>query len=403
LIFTTQGVTSRYIEDWNKDPEPFTFARTRCHIERIFIASAPWQHWLFHIYDVYRWEDPYETFRWLVLFLVLWHKSQAISFVFGYTIFITLRKRLTPASAASFREAASKVHQRSQAAQKLDKILASSGPLEVLSTLQADYGPFLQLQLNDIANLLEVLNNFSEWHAPRASLFTLILLSVIFVITAMGDAALCMRAVTFGAGVLFFFAFPVASRYPKYRYLVSPLKWLFWEVPTHAEWALAELRMEAQTNRERLISTKVMQEPAAWEERSGDISNDDGDAESFMSARSYGWTPLDGSEQIATYRCRQGIRRGTLVISPNGVNFETRRGQVLWRKEWKDLLEVRKEKDQGPTRLVETSSLALVFVFSSVDKEMQENEVRLSEMGRRRDEAFNATLGFSGLKWQWCG
>lgn len=32
--------------------------------------------------------------------------------------------------------------------------------------------------------------------------------------------------------IMFFGTFPLASRMPQYRHLVSPLTWLFWKIPT---------------------------------------------------------------------------------------------------------------------------------------------------------------------------
>ena len=44
-----------------------------------------------------------------------------------------------------------------------------------------------------------------------------------------------MKIVWFVVGGAFFFCWPIASRYPKYRYLVSPIKWVLWDIPTDGE------------------------------------------------------------------------------------------------------------------------------------------------------------------------
>ena len=41
-----------------------------------------------------------------------------------------------------------------------------------------------------------------------------------------------VKIIEFFAGVMFFGLFPIASNYPQYRLLASPMKWLFWKVPT---------------------------------------------------------------------------------------------------------------------------------------------------------------------------
>lgn len=45
----------------------------------------------------------------------------------------------------------------------------------------------------------------------------------------------CMKVFWFVAGCGFFGSWPISSRYPKYRLLVSPCKWLLWDIPTHGK------------------------------------------------------------------------------------------------------------------------------------------------------------------------
>lgn len=398
----TQNFTSQYIEDWNERPEPLSKDRLLCHIERIFIASAPWQQWLVHIRDVYRWKDPHETFHWLILYAILWHTSHVVGFLFGYMIFGTAKKYIFPSTVDEIRDAITRQRSRSLAALRFDQVLSKSSPQALLSSLESDLGPCIQLQLGDLANLLEVVNNFTEWHAPRATFFTLFFFSSCSIITLFGDMELCMRIVFFILGILFFFSFPVSSYYPKYRYLVSPFKWAFWDVPTHAEWVFAELRLEAQNNRERLISAKIDAEPEPEWKDDGDVDTGS-DADSFVSAASYGASPLSGDEHIASFRCRFGRHNGKMHISPPGLRYESIRGKILWQKEWKDLVEVRKIKERGVARLMGGLSQGVELVFLPESTDEEDMVMRLDDMGKRRDEAFSTILGFSGLKWQWYG
>jgi len=325
-------------------------------------------------------------------------------------ILSTLKNYFIPTTVSSLRAATEQAQSRTIAAQKLNQLLSHSGPAAVLSTLESDLGPRVQIQLCDIANMLEVFNTFAEWHAPRATMLTLIFFTSVFLIAAVGDRVLCVRLVFFVIGALFFGAWPVSSHYPKYRYLVSPVKWAFWGVPTHAEWAFAELRLEAQTNRERLISRKLDEDEEGEGEGEGGGDSDYGSEASFVSARSFGASPLDGSENIAMYSCHQAHHRGNLVISPDGVRFEGHdRRRIHWTKQWKDLVEIGKVGDGSGSRLVGAQGLKVVFLPTSAEegdmrmgKEVEET-VELTRMGRRRDEAFGAMVGFSGLKWQWCG
>lgn len=71
---------------------------------------------------------------------------------------------------------------------------------------------------------------------------TLVLMTFGAIAIAVTPAWLMSRLVTFGLGAAFFGLFPIASRYPDYRLLASPVRWLFWKIPTHAEWAVQSLQ-----------------------------------------------------------------------------------------------------------------------------------------------------------------
>lgn len=71
---------------------------------------------------------------------------------------------------------------------------------------------------------------------------TLVIMTVMALALAVTPAWLMLRLVTFGMGAAFFGLFPIASRYPDYRLLASPVRWLFWKIPTHAEWAVQSLQ-----------------------------------------------------------------------------------------------------------------------------------------------------------------
>lgn len=75
-------------------------------------------------------------------------------------------------------------------------------------------------------------SSFHDWIYPRKTVATLIFLAACLLIGVLTDMAFCMKVGTFIAGGAFFLCWPIASRYPKYRYLVSPFKWVLWDIPT---------------------------------------------------------------------------------------------------------------------------------------------------------------------------
>jgi len=317
----------------------------------------------------------------------------------------TLKNCIVPTTVSSLRAAVAKAQSRTIDARKLDRLLAHPGPAGALSALGPDLGPSAQLQLSDVADMLEVFENFAEWHAPRATLLALVFLSSVFLVAAVCDRELCVRLVFLLAGALFFGAWPIASRYPRYRHLVSPVKWAFWGVPTHIEWAFAELR----TNRERLISRRLDGEE---EDHGGGKENSGSNEASARPA---------GAENITAYSCYYANHYGSLVVSPGGVRFEGGGGwhterRVLWDKRWKDLVEIAKIGEGSTSKRVGgAQGLKMVFLPAPAAPaagfgaggmgmgEEAEEPVVLARMGRRRDEAFSAVVEFSGQNWQWCG
>ena len=52
-------------------------------------------------------------------------------------------------------------------------------------------------------------------------------------IALLTDMEFCMKIVWFIVINVFFLCWPIASRYPRYRYLVSPFRWAFWDIPSY--------------------------------------------------------------------------------------------------------------------------------------------------------------------------
>ena len=50
-------------------------------MERLVMASAPWQAWAMRVRSVYRWERPMVTGKWLLIYLVLWYTEHTMGFL----------------------------------------------------------------------------------------------------------------------------------------------------------------------------------------------------------------------------------------------------------------------------------------------------------------------------------
>lgn len=228
-----------------------------------------------------------------------------------------------------------------------------------------------------------------------------------------------MKIVWFIVGGAFFLCWPVSSHYPKYRYLVSPFKWVLWDIPTNAEWSFIYLRRQAQITRERIIERKVEEDhfrelanPAVKytgrvtrvpkikikgsdsgdEDDNDEVDDGDDDDEGWYSACST--TSVLEASDIRSFRCQSHKVIGRLVIYSKGVRFvRSLPKKELWRRNFLELAEMRKVEGSKMSKLVSSSPDQLEI------KCIDGSKMHFGGM-KERDEAFNTILGFSGLQWQ---
>lgn len=417
VVWYTQDFSAQYIEPSNS--LPFDADTLRHHAERIAVASAPWQSWLMNVRSVYRWEEPHVTGKWFALFLFLWYTNHVVNFLYAYIIYAVLRNRYYPTSVKSLEAAQRRAQDNNGKASKIGELIDKHGNEDWLEPLAKELGPYVQLQLNDIANLLEVLHHFYGWAAPRTTGATLVFFFACLLISFFADMAFCMKIFWFVSGGTFFLCWPVASLYPRYRMLVSPIKWVFWGVPTNAEWSFMYLRREAQGKREELIKRKVEREftnkdgsvkletyagrftpvpiitgedqdhhPLPLEE--DDLSSD---GESYHTVDSA--TSVCDGETLLTFRCTFKRYPGRFGISSSSISFTSwlKQGES-WTRSFLSLVEMRKHDGSNFKRVpVSRSTDVLELTFTDG------TSVLLKSM-KERDECFNAIIGFSGMQFQ---
>ncbi|KAL8674867.1 MAG: hypothetical protein Q9168_000753 [Polycauliona sp. 1 TL-2023] len=215
--------------------------------------------------------------------------------------------------------------------------------------------------------------------------------------------AYSMKIASFILGGAFFFCWPIASRYPKYRYLVSPFKWAFWDIPTDAERAFRYLRNHAQIARESLIERETdrvhhfeQDSKHASQPIAPDITVDGIDSEQDEDWHSVDSTTsiLDGMDFVS-YRAFSEGDVGRLIVYSGGVRFVRSWGRKeLWRRSFLELVEMRKKDGSSGSKVSMFSSL------QSLEIKFLDSSKVLVEGMRERDAAFSTILGLSGLMWQ---
>ncbi|KAI4242910.1 MAG: hypothetical protein L6R40_003783 [Gallowayella cf. fulva] len=160
LLYHTQDFSGQYIDDF--DELPFDIGSLQLQVERLAIASAPWQAFFMDMRSVYRWEDPWNTAKWLAVYICLWYTQYLMGFVYGYIIYIVIKNRFFPSSVEALRNSMHRTHHERGQACNFGELVDKYGRKHWLEPLLDELGPFMQLQLNDMANMLEYLRRNAQ-------------------------------------------------------------------------------------------------------------------------------------------------------------------------------------------------------------------------------------------------
>ena len=299
---------------------------------------------------------------------------------------------------------------------KVAELMDKHGSKDWLGPLLEDLGPFIQVQVVDFANFLEVCSNFYDFRSPRTTIYSLCFFATLLLLSAVGDAEFTMKVFWFIVGFTFFVCWPVSSLYPRYRLLVSIFKWTFWDVPTHAEWCFQYLQERAAIARDALLSADDDNHYVRTGEDPGpeDILDDRSDSDaSFESAHSIVW---ENKKDILSFGCTYLHTPGRFIISSASIRFQSSVGAILpyesFDKPYAELVEISKRQTKSsilsPLAKVTTGMDKLELKFRGENsgagmgdiREKDSAKVVLLENMRGRDKAFNAIIGFSGLRWQ---
>ncbi|ESZ90497.1 hypothetical protein SBOR_9127 [Sclerotinia borealis F-4128] len=421
LLHESHSFTAQYIDDFEE--LPFNIDTLRRDIERIIIVSAPLQEVMLDIRRIYRWEDQWRTSKWLISYLLLWYSSYMMSFLYAYIVYKTAKNYYYPSSVDTLREEFSRSFDEGSAL-KAGELMDKHGEKDWLGPLLEQLGPFLQLQIADLANLLEVYDSFFYFRRPQNTLFSLSMFVAVFLISACTSIQFTMRMLWFGVGLVFFGCWPISSLYPRYRLLVSPLKWAFWDIPTYPEWALQYLQdrgssalreINSQLSKNfngRIGSAEVVVATAEHDTDSPRIEKH------VQTVTVSSENMHEGHKDILSFGCTYHNIPGHLIVSTDTIRFEAAAPNILPResfhKPYSELIEMSKEQTDS-VLLASLASLAKVTTGKDKlelrfrgeeglylhDARQNGHMVVLLENMRQRDKAFNSIIAFSsGVRWQ---
>jgi hypothetical protein len=257
----------------------------------------------------------------------------------------------------------------------------------------------------------DVLISFYEWRVPSRTGFTVGLLGASLPILMFIPVHLIIRATTLGLGITFFLLFPISSRFPEYRLLASPVKWLFWKIPTHAEWSIKALQAEGLRNKE---STAV---------RKGDKKTLSGAQIEHGGSDPLGFrgppTTRDGQvreqediqipeKDYGSYGGTFEKKNGALIISSSGVRFVTGLGgNTLWECPFRDMRKLEKVTRVIKQKISKGNGEDLKIVraadpgtgLEGVHVKEAVEEYLITDLNER-DQVFSQIVGYSEGEWQ---
>ncbi|ERF70939.1 hypothetical protein EPUS_06724 [Endocarpon pusillum Z07020] len=401
-LYYTRGFTARYIDDF--DELPFDMEDLSRIVERLVLVSTPWQAWLMSIRQIYTWEDPKRTGRWFALFCCLWYTQHIMGFVFADIIYTVLKNKFHPSSVESVRESMKRGIDREARAQAWGELVEQHGRKDWIEPLLDELGPYIQLQLGDLTDLLEVLANFYRWRTPWKTAETLFFFGCCLLITLLTDMAFCMKVFWFIVGGWFFLCFPIASRYPKYRYLVDPAKWMFWDIPTDAEWSIELLQRKTSFQQRRIDRRQQNNDHGNPADSDSETSNSEYEEDPTLPRHSTpGLEAPPYNTETFKFRAYQRNTRGHLLLTRSGIRFSSRCRSHSWSIPYRHLTEMRKAKPDATIKATTlgTARAGLQFLTTTTGEGSQTNEpITITVPRDRRDEIFNLVLGWSGLTWR---
>lgn len=240
------------------------------------------------------------------------------------------------------------------------------------------------------------------------------LLFAAFLTCFCASTEFCLTIVYFLAGFWFFVCLPVSSRFPQYRLLVSPVKWVFWDIPTHAEWSFQYLQQRSVG-----VLKAIGDKTGKWTgtEGFGGVTVDQNglhvDEDESLGRDSSSTSPAD----IMSFSCMHAHTPGELILSATGIRFRSALPHLLDPHPSTDFFityaQIDEMRKRSPNRWglkkamkhMALEGLELkVWNFEDINKDVKVGDEVITSIMlqavRGRDRMFNAIVGFSGFKWQ---
>ncbi|KAK0298105.1 hypothetical protein LTR91_002090 [Friedmanniomyces endolithicus] len=428
MLYGLQASSLQYIDPTNT--LPYDRMELTSAVERLLVVSQAYQAWWSRVRHVYRWEDPWLTFKWFLVYLVMVKTGYFMTCFWAYLCYSFGTNRYGKHSRYWMRESDARATKTKETAATISELIIRHGPDAWLEPFLEQFGPWLQVQVLDLAQFLEICNASYSWRDVTSTSYTWFGYFVLMLVSAIPDMQFSIRLFWMSCGMYFFASRPIASLYPRFRHVIDPLRWFYWNTPTMSEHCFRWLREHA------LLSLDRHQKHAAdLGEFAAVLDNDDDEEDAQLYFESISTPPpryysivaeqqalMASSPAILSFKTHWSGRRGRLEVTRKSVRFvlsgRGNKSTTQWERTLADLLEVRKlslpltDLPLPSLSKLSKSSAALSILWVRADDETLasteehendetncEEEVVYGMVSERRDEAFNALIGVSGAMW----
>lgn len=148
VIYGFQDAALFYVEPTNAvsfDREVLTR-----QVERLLVASQTFQLWWMRVRRVYTWEDPWLTFKWLLLFLALLKTGYFMSCYWSYLLYSVVTNFYGRHTRTWMRESTNRTNRTQERASMLSELIVRHGADAWLEPFLDEFGPWIQLQIGDV-------------------------------------------------------------------------------------------------------------------------------------------------------------------------------------------------------------------------------------------------------------
>lgn len=390
-------------------------------IERLLVTSQSLQYWWNRVRYVYRWEDPWLTSKWLMLYLVLLKTGYFMTFYYSYLLWSYLSNWDGKHTRNWMRQSTERSTQTHGRAVMLSELVLRHGPDAWFEPFMEEMGPWLQEQLLDLAQFFEISNNYYMWRNRRSGMYTSFTYFALMLICGLPSLEFSIKVFWLSCGLFFFMSRPISSLYPRFRHVVDPVRWMYWNHPTQSEFCFAWLRSRIQGS---LRMDRAKGTYTTGIEDENDESDDDGSI-FFDCLANVDQDPPSrpNDEAVISWpaHCKEHRGRLELVNDMQTLRFVSRGGidvTTIWTQPISHLLELQKltlpltdlPTKPSLTKLSKSSAaLRIIWAGPARRQEPGEHDDDASDLVEEvlyamnsddRDDVFNTIIGISDFAWQ---